>query len=595
MRRLGHQTLGHVKGVLQVTTAEPITIKTSGDTFTVEAPWTLRDLCRAIPGCGFFDHQARAWQYPAIPETAVALSDAFVGHAPVTDAEFDRLVAEGRPVVVPESTEHLEPPPLVKTKPWAHQISGYHMIRAQAATMLNDDMGVGKTKTVIDAIVNLECQRTLIVCPKSVLAVWPAEFEKHAARPVRVVVLDTGTVAKRTIQADLAIKLAFARREPLALVVNYEAAWRLPLARLLIDRHWDMIVADEIHRIKSATGKASKYMHRLGRCAERRVGCAERRVGLTGTLMPHSPLDVFGAYRFLDPRIFGTSWTLFRARYSLMGGFVPPGRRSGVQVLGFQNLDELHRKVFSIGRRIEKRDVLDLPPVLHETRYVELGAKAARVYRDLEKDFIAQVEAGIVTASNALTKLLRLQQVTSGYVRLDTEETNGKIVDVAIDNSKANAFGEILEDLPRDESVVVFCLFHHDLDVIGEVARDIGRISYELSGRMNELCEWQQAGEGSVLAVQIKAGGVGIDLTRAAYCVYYATGFSNGDYEQSLARLDRPGQTRSVTYIHLIARGTIDERVREALALRRNIVQHVLTLAQPKGDDECLEVVPKVV
>lgn len=558
-----------------MTPAPPITIKTDVSIFVVEAPWHLREMCVALPG-GRWDGEHRVWIYPATPAIAVALSDAFVGHAPQTDTEFDRLVKQGRPVIVPESTEHLEPPPLVKTKPWAHQISGYHMIRVQTATMLNDDCGVGKTKTVIDAIVNMDCRLTLIVCPKSVLAVWPAEFEKHAARPVRVVVLDTGTVVKRTAQAELAIRLAAVRREALALVVNYEAAWRLPLARLLIDQWWTLIVADEIHRIKSATGKASKYMHRLGRCAGR---C----VGLTGTLMPHSPLDVFGSYRFLDPLIFGTSWTLFRARYSLMGGFIPPGRRSGVQVLGYQNLDELHCKVFSIGRRIEKRDVLDLPPVLHETRYVELGPKAARVYRDLERDFIAEVEAGIVTAANALTKLLRLQQVTSGYVRLDTEETNGEIVDVMVDDAKAKALGELLGDLSTTEPVVVFCLFHHDLDVILETAGEAGRKAYELSGRENQLAEWQQSDTGDVLAVQIKAGGVGIDLTRAAYCVYYATGFSNGDYEQSLARLDRPGQTRSVTYIHLIARGTIDERVREALSLRRNIVQHVLTLADKKG------------
>ena len=97
---------------------------------------------------------------------------------------------------------------------------------------------------------------------------------------------------------------------------------------------------------------------------------------------------------------------------------------------------------------------------------------------------------------------------------------------------------------------------------------------------MDELKRWQ-AGEAPVLAVQIDSGGVGVDLTRARYAIYYSLGFSLGSYEQSLARIHRPGQTRPVEYIHLLAEGTVDEKVMAALARRSDVVNTVLQ--QMKG------------
>jgi SNF2 family DNA or RNA helicase len=124
--------------------------------------------------------------------------------------------------------------------------------------------------------------------------------------------------------------------------------------------------------------------------------------------------------------------------------------------------------------------------------------------------------------------------------------------------------------------VVVFARFTSDVRAIHEAAKKAGRISLELSGHRHELERWQ-AGEGTVIAVQIHAGGLGVDLTRACYAVYFSLGFSLGDYEQSLARLDRYGQTRPVTYYHLQARNSIDARILWALKAKKDVVESVLT------------------
>jgi len=107
----------------------------------------------------------------------------------------------------------------------------------------------------------------------------------------------------------------------------------------------------------------------------------------------------------------------------------------------------------------------------------------------------------------------------------------------------------------------------------------------ELSGRANDLAEWKAATGGEVLAVQMRSGSVGIDLTRAHWCAYYSIGFSLGDYDQSLARVRRPGQIRDVVYYHFVARGLIDERVYTALANRRDVVAEVLNGLGSQAED----------
>jgi len=102
-----------------------------------------------------------------------------------------------------------------------------------------------------------------------------------------------------------------------------------------------------------------------------------------------------------------------------------------------------------------------------------------------------------------------------------------------------------------------------------------------LSGNTNRLADWQE-GNATILGVQIQSGGAGIDLSRSAYCFYYSLGFSLGEYEQSLARLRRPGQTRCVRYYHLVSQGTVDEQVYAALRERRNVVDAVLEQLSPR-------------
>ena len=144
-----------------------------------------------------------------------------------------------------------------------------------------------------------------------------------------------------------------------------------------------------------------------------------------------------------------------------------------------------------------------------------------------------------------------------------------------IDSAKLRLLADTLEDIGADEPVVVFCRFHADLDAVHEASVRLGLRSLELSGRRDELKQWQ-ATEAQVLAVQISAGGIGVDLTRARYSIYYSLSFSLGEYDQALARVHRPGQTRPVEHIHLVARNTVDVKIMRALEKRAEVVGSIL-------------------
>ena len=543
--------------------------------------------CRQIPGCSW-DRARKAWSYPATEGTArivrskirpLLASEQFdaafpVGQPATAKAELTPAVA----VVVAEPTPVVETaialPPGMLTRPWRHQQAAYQFVLEHFAAglygvLLAMGMGTGKTLVAFMVLLGLAARRILIVCPLRVVPVWVTQFERHVEIPVVIAALDeeAGSVAKKRDLAEEKMRLAEARGVPFVAVINYDSAWRDPFATWAEKQSWDLVIADEAHRIKTPGGKASLFFKRL------RLR-SHHRIALTGTPMPHGPMDIYSVFRFLDIRIFGPSFSAFRQNYAVMGGF------QRKQITGFQKLDELERLMSRATYRVGK-EVLDLPPETDVTYHCDLGSEARRVYKDLEEDFVAEVRDGVVTAANAMVKVLRLQQVANGIAKTDDG------VDHRIDTAKQKLLADTLEDIGAGEPVVVFCWFHLDLDAVHESCRALqagltdedkatGRYqTLELSGRRDELKQWQE-GAAQVLAVQIQAGGEGVDLTRARYSIFYSVGYMLGKYIQARARTHRPGQTNPVEHIHLIARNTVDVKIMRALEKRAEIIESIL-------------------
>ena len=530
--------------------------------------------CRQIPG-GSWDGTRKAWSYPGTESTARIIRSKI--RPLLASEQFDAAFPVGEPAIKTESTPtsavavtactpvvetEITLPPGLLTRPWRHQQAAYnfcfdHFASGLHGILLAMGMGTGKSLVACMLILALAARRILIACPLRVVPVWIAQFDRHVGTPVVIAALDAeaGSVAQKMELAEEKMRLAQARGVPFVAVINFDSAWRDPFAAWAEKQPWDIVIADEAHRIKAPGGKASMFFKRL-RLRSR------HRIALTGTPMPHGPMDVYAVFRFLDITIFGPSFTAFRQNYAVMGGFQQK------QITGFQNLDQLERLMGRITFRVGK-DVLDLPPETHVTYHCDLASEGRRIYKDLEEDFVAQVRDNTVTAANALVKLLRLQQVANGIVKTDDGEEH------RVDDAKKKLLADTLEDIGGEEPVVVFCRFHQDLDAVHEACASHGYTSLELSGRRDEVKRWQE-GESQVLAVQIQAGGVGVDLTRARYDIFYSLSFSLGDYDQAQSRVHRPGQTRPVEHIHLVARNTVDVRIMRALEKRAEVIESIL-------------------
>lgn len=452
---------------------------------------------------------------------------------------------------------------------WQNQEEAYQFAMAHSSTMLDMEMGTGKTRVAIDVSLDRrDVHRVLVVCPKAVMSVWPRELDKHSGgRQFGVYVRSPSDITTRTA-GEVHQFLSTPCEDygmTLYVVVNYESVWRGILGEYINKHPFDMVILDESHRAKGAGSKVSKYLAMVGKKTKYKL-C------LSGTPMANSPLDVYGQYRFLDPSIFGTRHDLFMQEFAVMGG---PEKRF---VVGYKNQKAMNEKFNTIAyhcRMSEVADRLKLPSTLPPSiRTVTLPSADMKTIRTLTKDFIAECQTGgTIVLNNVLTRALRIQQICSGFcVVQDGPFAEGHVQE--LNSAKMEALSGYLDGIDPGESVVVFCQFVHDLDAIHEVSESVGRFCYELSGRSNQLDLWRPH-VGTVLAVQIQAGAEGVDMTVAHHAAYFSLPQRLDLYEQSKARLYRPGQTQQVAFTHIIAEGTLDEALYNSLQRRRSMIDAI--------------------
>lgn len=432
------------------------------------------------------------------------------------------------------------------------------MRRSKSVAILAE-MGTGKTLISIGIAGYLylqkEINKLLIVAPLSITKVWEEEFQKFADFDYQLEVLEGPTKEKsETLRNLFGTKLQVA-------VVNYESCWRMEKEIAL----WkpDMIICDESSKIKNPQAKQSKALHRLGKISK-------HNMILTGTPVTNNPLDFFSQYKFLDENIYGGSYYSFRGRYAIMGGY------GNYQVVGYKNLPELTEKAHSIAFRITKKEALDLPEQVDVTRYVELEPMARAIYNQVERNSYAELSQGEVVVRNVLTKLLRLSQITGGYIKDEFSE-----IEEQVSSAKLNALEEIIEEcLDADKKVVVFARFISEIDAITRMLKHYG-IKYSLirgdvKDRASEVEKFQNDKDVKVFVGQLQTTGMGLTLTASDTAVFYSLSYNFADYEQAKARIHRIGQKNNCTYIHLIAKKTIDEKVMEALTKKKNIADLVV-------------------
>lgn len=494
------------------------------------------------------------------------------------EAERRRLAGIARQLDAQRAAS--EPVPLtsypVRAKMFRHQVRAANMALIQLSSKpsagfgLLFEMGCGKTLTAIAIMGALYCQhkitRVLVVAPSSVCSVWPHDLAAFAAFPYEVRVL-LGEKKQRLEALHSLTAYPNTANRLLVAVINYEATHREGIFEALEGYAADLIICDESQRIKNPRAAQSRAVQMLGD----RAAC---RLILSGTPVQNSAIDLYSQYRFLDPGVFGANFYAFRNRYCQMGGY------GGHEVVGFQQMDELVRKEHSIALRVTKAECLDLPGQTFVRRYVQLEPAARRLYAQIARASCAELENGEhVTASIVLTKLLRLMQLTGGFVQADGGDRPRPA-----GSAKLDALADILEDYVQEagQKLVVFARFRPEIAAICQLLEQrgirYGRIDGEVPmDQRGAIVETFQQDPGvKVFVAQIQTAGLGITLHAASAAVFYSLDFNYANYAQALARIHRIGQAQPVTYIHLLAEHTVDDQVLDALERKEDLARTIV-------------------
>lgn len=463
--------------------------------------------------------------------------------------------------------------------------SGYLVLRKKDRIFISGNSG--KTKVMIDNIGVLHnkghISGALILAPKGVYRNWsdkeiPAHLPDSIKREILVWDAASSTSKKERIQKQIkdwdGKTLQF-------MVFNIESLISEKGRKLIADfikRHDGNVLAlvDESTCIKNHKAKRTKAAIEIGQ------KCKARRIA-TGSPITNSPLDLYSQCAFLDKGLLG-----YGSFYAFKNTFADIERvqnRQGVsyeKILRYKNLDTLSGKLNKFSYRITKKECLDLPDKVYITRDVELTPEQKTVYQEMYNSQFAvfKDENGgyhDMSTSVVLTKLLRLHQVLCGTFTSD----EGKLI--RLPENRTQALKEVLDE--TSGKVIIWANYIEDIEAIRTMlTKEFGAGSFvtyygatSADDRTKAITLFQDPNSPVRFFLgNTQTAGRGITLTQASTVVYYSNNFSLELRQQSEDRAHRLGQENKVTYIDLVVRGSLDERIIKSLIEKRNIANEVL-------------------
>ena len=428
-----------------------------------------------------------------------------------------------------------------KFQPHAYQSYCIRRLITDEAIGLFLDMGLGKTVITLSAINDLKYNRlqvrkALVVAPKKVAeSTWTAEAAKWEHLRLLRVQTVLGSQAQRIRALNTPADVYVINRENVPwLVEYYKNAWP-----------FDMVVLDELSSFKNHQSKRFKALKWVR-------PHIKRIVGLTGTPAPNGLLDLWAQIYLLDMgERLGKYVTHYRERYFVPNyhgfGYRPkPGAEEAIQ-----------RKIADICVSMRAEDYLELPDLVSNVIPVALDAKAVRMYRELERQMLLNVDDDTITAANAAALTNKLMQLCNGAVYGEDRQVH------EIHDCKIEAFLELIEQL-NGKPALVFYTFQHDLYRLKRALAKTGLRVRELRTPEDQN-DWN-AGKIDVLLAHPASAGHGLNLQDGGnHVVWFGLTWSLELYQQAVSRLHRQGQKQKVIVHHLVVQEGIDKDVMDAL------------------------------
>jgi len=546
--------------------------------FEIAAPFIMNGVAKSLPSRRW-NKAARKWFAPAVRANAAYIRDniSVMGKARITEqakaAIADILTEEQNRIMAKLPSWYKPKLPMRKyqkdcaDKFFGAKFGGLFMC-----------CGSGKTKVAIDLVAAKamenasEVDSVVVACPYSVRDNWLDELSKHCPIGYEATVLDISKVTGKRRYEEVVSATDRLR----VIIVGIESL-SSGSALSYVDRFMGSgncaFILDEMSKIKTHNAKRTKRIIDLGKKAT-------FRLGLTGTPVTQGLQDLYSQMEFLSPNIIGYGdYYSFRNRYLVMGGF------NNKQIIGYDNVDELLEHVNNHVFQITWQEALpELPPRTYVVRRVSLTPEQRTVYNSIKQDKMIQDGDNVLTVKNALEQMLRLQQVTGGFVPCEVTDALTGNVGLSVTPVPSNKVNEVVAVGTENESasVIVWARFRAEIELIATTLRHKfgNNAVVEFHGGLSAEERWESVrrfenNEARFLVGNQATGGIGINLIAASIVIYYSNTFSLEDRIQSEARNFRMGQKNAVTYIDLVCSDTVDDNVREALVTKQSVADYV--------------------
>lgn len=601
-----------------------------GERIRIDAPFVYKDRITAIPGSKY-DKKTLVWSVPLSWQSCLALRSTFgdaltLGRRLTDWATVWRGSRVDPALALKAATEAEGYPDL-----YPHQRADVAFLLAARRAFLCNEPGLGKTAASISTLrrfyeLGENPFPLLVITLNSAKYSWKKEIER-VWPGLKVTVLDGTPAQKRkslkAFSGGIPCVLhggekVSKKKNPECtcpghvLVVNYEALStfsrlesygstalkkcvdcggsdpKVTVAKCQVHRkelneiEFRSAIADESHRLKDPTSGFS-------RAAKAAVGDADIRIALTGTPVANHPGDLWSQLNWLDPVAY-PSRTKYIDRfldvsYPIFGGIEILGIKPGMEAEFFGGLDPMLR------RMTKKSAGIKLPPKIYKIRECEMSPKQKKAYQELEKGMVTIMDSGkLLLADSKMNQRLKLLQLASAYGEVEEKtfidkEGNEQIrtnLILSEPSAKLDAFMEDIEGF-EEQSVAVFCpskqvinLLAARMDKAGiPYARITGDESASL--RQQHMDAFQQGRVKFVLCTT-GAGGTAITLTKASIQARIGRSWSSIEDTQAEDRTHRIGseQHESILYIDYITKGTVEEKVLEALDKKERSLQEIL-------------------
>jgi hypothetical protein len=490
--------------------------------------------------------------------------------------------------------------PRFKTEPFAHQLAEVDEHWSTPHRCLWWEQGTGKTKAIIDTAAALyregKIDAIFIIAPGGVHDNWILdEIPDHMPDeiPIMTHAFQTKSMRTKRFQTYAPSLLEFEGLAVLAMTFDSIMTQKkkgvkkfkylgAEYAKAFLTGRKCLFVVDEGSYIKTPGAQVTKRLLSAAKYAD------YRRL-LNGTPVIDSPMHAYSQVKWANPEIWeGIGIHAFQ-HYKVMFGLWQQQQlgngRSFPQLLRYCNLKLLKEKMDEVGTRIRKDDVLDIPPKVYQRVYYDLSPTQRKVYTTLERTM--EVDLGdddMLTVDIAIVRDLRLQQITSGFAPTDDGGVDN-LVTICAQAPRLKALEGVIER--TDGSAIIWAKFKEEKKNIAALLEKMGHsyVVYSSKNRVQAKEDFQSGKARFFIANQSSGAARGITLTKASTVVYYSNTFSLDDRAQSEDRAHRSGQTKSVNYVDIIAKDTVDLKIVETL-LKKQETSNEITGDQGKILDE---------